>query len=51
MLVSGWKWWSGIKNGPLPSPTVLWIVNVCEENPHIKKIAQIWTTKCDLNKE
>ena len=23
MFVSGWKWYSGKKDGPLPSPTVL----------------------------
>ena len=29
MFVSGWKWQSGIKDDPLPSPAVLWIVSVC----------------------
>ena len=28
MFVSGGKWWSRIKDGPLPSPVVLWIVSV-----------------------
>ena len=37
MFVSGWKWNSGIKDGPLPSLAVLWIVSVCEENPGRKK--------------
>ena len=37
MLVSGWKWYSGIKDGPLPSPAILSIVSVCEENPDRKK--------------
>ena len=26
MFVNGWKWYSEIKDGPLPSPTVLLIV-------------------------
>ena len=37
MFVSSWKWLSGIKDGALPSPAVLWIVSVCEENPDRKK--------------
>ena len=37
MLVSGWKWLSGIKDGPLPSPAALRIVSACEENPDRKK--------------
>ena len=31
MFVSGWKWWSGIKDGPLPSPAV------CESSASVKK--------------
>ena len=34
MYVSGW---SGIKNGPLPSPAVLWVVSVRERKPWLKK--------------
>ena len=34
---AGGGWSSGIKDGPLPSPAVLWVVSVCEENPDRKK--------------
>ena len=37
VFVSGWNWYSGIKDGPLPSPVVLWIVSISEENPDRKK--------------
>ena len=37
MFVSGWKWQSGIKNGPLTSPAVLWVVSVRERKPWWKK--------------
>ena len=46
MFVSGWKWQSGIKDGPLPSHAVLWIVSVCEENPDRKK--KVITVFCDM---
>ena len=36
-LVTGWKWQSGINNGPLPSPTVLWIVSSVKETPDRKE--------------
>ena len=31
MFVSRWKWESGIKNGPLPFPAVLWVASVREK--------------------
>ena len=33
MFLSGWKWYSGKKDGALPSPDVLWVVSVNEKNP------------------
>ena len=35
MFVSGWKWYSGIKDGPLPFPVVLWVS--VKEKPDRKK--------------
>ena len=49
MFVSGWKWYSGIKDGPLPSPAVLWIVSVWEENPDRKKIQKCWRPNLAAN--
>ena len=31
MFVSGRKWYSGIKDGPFPSPAVLWVVSTLIE--------------------
>ena len=37
MFMNGRKWWSGINDSPLSSPTIMWIVSACEENPDRKK--------------
>ena len=37
MFVSGWKWSSGIKDGPLPSYAVLWVASVRETKTQIEK--------------
>ena len=44
----GWKWQSGIKDGPLPSPTVLWVVSVRKKKTLIeKKKTSSWKNSCD----
>ena len=37
MFMNGRKWWGGINDSPLSSPTIMWIVSACEENPDRKK--------------
>ena len=37
MFVSGWKWYSGIKKGPLPSLAVCELSVSVTENPDRKK--------------
>ena len=37
MFVNEWKWYSGISEGPLPSPAVLWIVTMRERKIWYKK--------------
>ena len=33
----GWKWQNGIKDGPFPSPAVLWVISVCEKKTLTEK--------------
>ena len=37
MFVNEWEWYSGIKDGPLPSPAVLSVASVRERKPWQQK--------------
>ena len=51
MFVSGWKWQSGIKDGSLPSPAVLWIDSVYEKERWCQKYLMKEYTHCIHSEE
>ena len=50
-FVSGWRWWTGIKDGPLSSPAVLRVVSICERKSWWKKNIYKNIEEFNLNKK